>query len=125
VKDQDGFRIPKVGDELYSSCAGQTFGTIVAMGKDDNGADTLDVEIDALSINEILHWQHDESWLDGDDMRGRFGVNPLTHVDAPIGMKLTIKKLQWRSVSAESIETGTPDGGCNRCCHTFFLKPFE
>jgi hypothetical protein len=81
-------------------------------------------EIDAPSINEILHWQHDESWLDdpNDTGRGRFGVNPLTVVDAPLGLKLTIRGLQWRSVSSHSIETGTPDGGCNRCCHTFMLK---
>lgn len=108
--------IPKVGQYLYATCLGDDYGKIVAVGKDENGCDTIDIEI--KDPNLIIDCR------DSQEAEG-FGSNVLTTLEVTGGAKLILKNVQWQNAKANwafMINCNTPGNLCSRCTKNFVVK---
>lgn len=107
---------PEVGHYLHASCSAEDYGRILAVGADENGAPTIDIE--------VLHPQDLISCDDDDD--DEFESPTLTTLELPPGTKVILRNLQWRKLGdwdeTISIVCNTPGNGCFRCTKLFSLQ---
>lgn len=116
---------PRVGHFLYASCAGEDYGQIVGVGKDDNGVTTIDIEV--FNIQDIISC--DDEWS-GNDQWSR---SVLTTLELPPGTKVILRNVQWKYMSGYEgwddektwvtvIDCNTPGNNCYRCTKLFSLN---
>lgn len=103
--------IPKVGQYLYASCSAQDYGKIIAVGRDDNGVTTIDIEV-----------FHPDDLISCDDEGDGFNSHGLEHLELPPGVNLILRNLQWKDVGDGLIRCNTPANNCYRCTKLFHLR---
>lgn len=106
---------PEVGLYLFSSCAGEDYGQIVGVGKDENQTPTIDIELTCVG---------DIAWTEEED--SDFPHPDLQEVDLPKGTKVILRKVQYRmldpwSDGTQLINCRRPGNGCYRCTKMFAL----
>lgn len=105
--------IPKVGQYLHSSCAGDDYGRIIAVGFDGNNTPTVDLEV--FQLTSLLSFDDDEE-------------NPvLTTLEVEPNTKLILRHVQYKYVgegygNGPLVEFKTPGDGCYRCTSLFSLQ---
>jgi hypothetical protein len=105
---------PKIGQYLFASCSASDYGRIVAVGRDENGADTIDILV--TDPQDLIDCEHDP-----DTPRG--WIAPLTTVEFPPG-DVVLRGVQWRTDTSIDgyIVCNTPGDGCFRCTKLFELR---
>lgn len=101
---------PRIGQHLWSSCAGENYGTIIAVGKDDNNTPIIDIEV--ADINNLV-------WIETETNEWPEPV--LSHVELQPTTKIILRNLQYKIIN-EYIICNTPGNGCYRCTKLFTLK---
>lgn len=103
---------PRVGQYLYASCSAEDYGKIIAIGKDGNGVNCIDIEVynpdDLLSFND----ENESS-------------PALTHIELPKGVRIILRNVQYKNQNwdwAYGIECNTPGNNCYRCTKSFIVK---
>ncbi len=108
---------PKVGQYLFSSCAGSDYGRIISVGNDANKRQTIDIEI--FGPNDLISCEGDN-----DPDSPQWPV--LTTLEVPEGVNLILRNVQWEIKGATDfgtmIECNTPGNGCYRCTKLFTLQ---
>ena len=112
--------VPRVGQRLWSTCAGWYYGEIISVGKDENGQPTIDIRVE--HPDDII-------WCGAAEMGAALGPddweNPLTTLELPEGVKPILRDVLWRAKGVygghETIECNTPGNGCYRCTKFFWI----
>ena len=102
---------PQVGHKLWSSCAGDDYGTVVAVGHDENNTPTIDIELKSAS---------DAFWVEGETEE--WPAPSLTQIELPPNVKVTLRHVHYKIVDEERIVCNTPGNGCYRCTKLFWLQ---
>jgi len=98
--------MPAVGQWLFSSCSAEYYGKILAVGKDANGADVIDIRMS--NPNNLVSTEDDAA---------------LTRIDLPTGVDVILRDVLWKSGGEDgSIVCDTPGSGCYRCTKLFWLR---
>lgn len=105
-------RTPQVGDWLYASCSAEWWGPIVSVGRDANGADTID--FDVSDLDEFVHF--------GDLDKAKPPLSTI-EIDASGPVRVVFRQVQYKLIDEYPgmLECNTPRGGCYRCCKLFTL----
>lgn len=104
---------PKIGQYLYATCADEDYGKILAVGKDENGVDCIDIEV--FDPNNLLSFNDNKE----------NPTNPLTRLEISEGAKIILRDLQYKNsnaVWAYIIECNTPGNNCYRCTKSFIVE---
>jgi|ERR1700747_814389 len=110
---------PKRGQWLFSSCAGEDYGQITHVGKDDNDTDIIDIRI--RDPQELCHVQFN------DKPSGEWPDPPLTRFELPPGASIVLRDVQYKMLPDQDgygnqyIVCNTPVVGCYRCASLFAL----
>ena len=100
---------PAVGQWLMASCSAQSYGRILAVRKDANGLDTIDIEVSDPN-DLIIKIDQDPGFEQGS----------LTTLEVPDGVKLILRGVQYL-MNGDRITCNTPGDGCFRCVKFFSL----
>lgn len=105
-------KLPKIGQYLYASCAGEDYGRILIVGKDANDQDVLDVEL--YDPQNLVLLNDDSEFPE---------AHGLTSIELPEGTVVIIRGLLWKwaDEKEDMILCHTPGNGCYRCTKLFFL----
>lgn len=103
-------KLPEVGKYLYASCLGEDYGKILAVGHDENGKPTIDIEVYDAGL--LLSYDEDS--------------NALTEIELPPSTTVVLRKVQWKAADEWDgklvIECNTPGNNCYRCTKLFCLN---
>lgn len=107
---------PKIGQLLWSSCAGESYGKILAVGVDDNKTPVIAIELTTIS---------DIAWTNDEDET--FPQPDLHFVEIPPGVHVILRDIQYKlwepcEDGRQIIECRTPGNGCYRCTKCFTLR---
>lgn len=110
--------LPKIGQFLWSSCAGESYGEIVDVGIDPNNVPTIAIKLKHAS---------DIAWTEDEDEN--FPYPDLSFVDLPKDITIILRDVQyvlkdWDD-SLQVIICRTPGNGCFRCTKLFRLTNKE
>lgn len=104
---------PKVGQYLWASCSAEDYGKIIAVGKDANDYDVIDIEV--FNANDLIDCEENDS---------RF-QNSITRLELPPNTTAILRDLQWLYLDevdgVTRIVCNTPGNGCYRCTKLFWL----
>jgi hypothetical protein len=102
----------RVGLYLHASCSAEDYGQIVGVGKDANGAPTIDIEV--FHADDLISIAWDE----------KKDSPPLTRLEVSGAVKLILRDVQYQHSEKypELIHCKTPGDGCYRCTKLFSLR---
>jgi hypothetical protein len=102
----------KVGDMLYSTCAGENYGKILGVYRDENGEPVIDIEV--FNINDVVHFMSNAS---GEDV----GFETYwSHAELPEGVNLILRAVGYKLEDSQVVIN--IEGGCFRCSRCFLLN---
>jgi hypothetical protein len=106
-----------VGVFLYTSCSAEWWGPVTRIGKDSNGRDVVDFEMDADRVNDFLDTTEDSE-----------NKPSLADVAFPEGTRCIFRDVPIERIGDEqcdpesrAVVLKTPGNGCYRCTSLFFV----
>lgn len=98
----------KAGLYLYATCAGEDYGKILTVGKDGNGHNVIDIEVN--DPDNLISSEQDDS---------------LMTLELPQGVKAILRNVRYELRDADwatLIICDTPANNCYKCTKLFVLN---